>query len=302
MDSADQTSNAADLGHHPKVRQAPVHKRRAAQSAIRADVWCTPTNEEHPGPKAVGSAKVTKQIASIQRAGALAITGGLRSSPTDALNTSAFLLPAPATISKWYHRAYTRMAALPPEHPLFKMVNWKVTSTTKRHKGPIHNLARTYNVVARNVEKIPSFARNPSKTGILPFQIIIPPDKEASVHEAANAREEIQVYSDGSAQGGKVGAAAILIRKNRPDRMLHFHLGQEAEHTVHEAELVGLLLALHLLKTEKRSNTACMIAVDNQATLKAFDSELRKPGHHLAREAFASQTNCKNAKTNANTS
>jgi len=194
------------------------------------------------------------------------------------------------------------MATLPPEHPLFKMVNWKVTSTTKRHKGPLHNLARTYNVVARNVEKIPSFARNPSKTGILPFQIIIPPDKEASVHEAANAREEIQVYSDGSAQGGKVGAAAILIRKNRPDRMLHFHLGQEAEHTVHEAELVGLLLALHLLKTEKRSNTACMIAVDNQATLKAFDSELRKPGHHLAREAFASQTNCKNAKTNANTS
>src|SRR6266705_3233558 len=49
-----------------------------------ADVWCTPTSGEHPGPKAVGSAKVTKQIASIQRAGALAITGGLRSSPTEA--------------------------------------------------------------------------------------------------------------------------------------------------------------------------------------------------------------------------
>jgi len=251
-----------------------------------ADVWCTPTSCEYPGPKAVGSAKVTKQIATTQRAGALAITGGLRTSPTDALNASAYLLPAPHTISKWCHRAYTRMAMLPQEHPLFKPVNWKSTSTTKRHRGPIHNLARTYNLETSNVEKIPTAARNPSDTGRLPFQTRIPTNKEASIREAANASEEIQVYSDGSAQGGKVGASAVLIRKNQPDRTLHLHLGQETEHTVHEAELVGLLLAMHLINTEKKNNTTCMIAVDNQATLKAFDSDLRKPGHHLAREAL----------------
>ena len=45
-------------------------------------------------------------------------------------------------------------------------------------------------------------------------------------------------------------------------------------------------MAMHLINTEKRSGTTCMIAVDNQATLKAFDSDLRKPGHHLAREAL----------------
>ena len=251
-----------------------------------ADVWCTPTSCEHPGPKALGSAKVTKQISSVQRAGALAITGGLRSSPTDALDASAFLLPTPSTISKWCHRAYTRLAMLPKEHPLFKTVNWKVTSTTKRHRGPIHNLARTYNVATKEIEKIPTAARDPSKLGKLPFSISIPVDKDASVLEAANASEEIQVYSDGSAHGGKVGAAAILSRGHNPDRILHFHLGRETEHTVHEAELVGLLLALHLIHTEKRSNTTCSIAVDNQATLKAFNSDLRKPGHHIAREAL----------------
>ena len=119
------------------------------------DVWCTPTSCEHPGPKAIGSAKVTKQIATIQRAGALAITGGLRSSPTDALNACAFLTPAPATISKWCHRAYIRMATLLQEHPLFKPVNRKRTRTTKRHRGPLHNLARTYSLETRSVEKIP---------------------------------------------------------------------------------------------------------------------------------------------------
>ena len=53
---------------------------------------------------------------------------------------------------------------------------------------------------------------------------------------------------------------------------------------MHEAELVGLLLALHLIGTERRGATSCSVAVDNQAALKAFDSELRKPGHHLVRE------------------
>jgi ribonuclease HI len=251
-----------------------------------ADVWCTPSSCEHSGPQAVGSAKVTRQITSIQRAGALAITGGLRSSPTDALNASAFLLPAPSIISKLCHRAFTRMAMLPKEHPLYKPVNRKKTRTTKRHRGPIHNLARTYNLDVRNVEKIPTAVRNPSKIGKLPFQISIPASKEDSIQEAANISEEIQVFADGSAHGGKVGAAAILSRTNHPDRVLHFYLGHESEHTVHEAELVGILLAMHLIHTEKRNNATCMIAVDNQAAMKAFDSELRKPGHHLAREAL----------------
>jgi len=251
-----------------------------------ADIWCTPSSCEHPGPQAIGSAKVTRQIASTQRAGALAITGGLRSSPTDALNASAFLLPTPSTISKACHRAYIRMATLPKEHPLYKQMNSKRTSTTKRHRGPIHNLARTFNLDVKKVEKIPTAVRNPSKIGKCPFQISIPADKEDSIREAANVSEEIQVFADGSAHGGKVGAAAILRRENHPDRVLHFYLGRESEHTVHEAELVGILLAMHLIHTEKRNNATCMIAVDNQAALKAFDSELRKPGHHLAREAL----------------
>jgi len=45
-----------------------------------------------------------------------------------------------------------------------------------------------------------------------------------------------------------------------------------------------LLLALHLIGTEKRGATTCSVAVDNQAALKAFNSELRKPRHHLTQE------------------
>ena len=115
---------------------------------------------------------------------------------------------------------------------------------------------------------------------------VVPEDKESSARAAENATEEIQIFTDGSAQEGKVGAAAILFRKNNPARLLHYHLGPEAKHTVHEAELVGILLALHLISTEKRAVKTCSIAVDNQAAIRAFDSDLRRPGHHLAREVL----------------
>ena len=176
------------------------------------------------------------------------------------------------------------MATLPPQYPLFKPVNWRATQAIKKHHGPLQNLARLYENEARSFEKIPSVSRDPSTSGALPFRISIAEDKESSAREFENVEEEIQVFLDGSAQGGKVGAAAILIRKDIPDHTLYFHLGPDTVHTVHEAELVGMLLALHLIATKKRNGSPSFIAVDNQAALKAFASDMRHPGHGIARE------------------
>jgi len=90
--------------------------------------------------------------------------------------------------------------------------------------------------------------QNPSSAGELPFCIRIPADKEALAREAENAIKEIQVFTDSSAQGGKVRAAAILIRNNRPICTLHYHLGPESEHTVHEAELACYARTLRICK------------------------------------------------------
>jgi hypothetical protein len=80
--------------------------------------------------------------------------------------------------------------------------------------------------------------------GKLPFKVEIVEDKEASVREAENTEEEVQVFADGSAMNRKVGAAAVLTRAGKPPHVLHMHLGTENEHMVHEAELVGMLLGL----------------------------------------------------------
>src|SRR5260221_12855816 len=101
------------------------------------------------------------------------------------------------------------MTTIPSDHPLYKPVNWKRTRTTKRHRGPLQKLASTFNIEASKMEKILTAMHNPSITGKLPFQIRISVSKEDSARKATNATEEIQAYSDGSAQNGKVGAAAI---------------------------------------------------------------------------------------------
>jgi ribonuclease HI len=85
---------------------------------------------------------------------------------------------------------------------------------------------------------------------------------------------------------GKVGTAAVLIHKGRHTQTLHYYLRLEEEHTVHEAELVGILLRLHILNSRKSKKVMAAIRVDNQAAIKAFTLDLRNPGHHLMREAL----------------
>lgn len=83
---------------------------------------------------------------------------------------------------------------------------------------------------------------------------------------------------------GAVGAAATLIRRGKPARTLRYHLGPASEHTVYEAELVGLLLGMQLIRTERRSNTTCAIGADNQAAIQALQTEQTNPGQHIAAE------------------
>jgi len=45
-----------------------------------------------------------------------------------------------------------------------------------------------------------------------------------------------------------------------------------------------MLLALHLIATKKCNNLPSLIAVDNQAALKAYNSDMWRPGHNVAHE------------------
>ena len=248
------------------------------------DMWCALPYTN--GKRQRGTVTVTGKLTTIQRSGALVITGGLHTSATDALDAMAFLLPAPLLADKWCHRAAVRLVMLPKEHPLHGIVQHKVSGKIKKHKSPLNSLLAAYRHDPKRIEKTPTTARNPVLQGKLPFVICIAENREESIRETENAREAIQVFTDGSAIDGKVGAAAVLTRAGNPPCALHLHMGPESEHTVHKVELAGILLGLQLISTEKHSSTSFVLGVDNQVAIKSFQSAMRNPRHHLAREAL----------------
>jgi ribonuclease HI len=229
-----------------------------------------------------GSVNTVKKLTTTQRAGALAVTGGLRTTPTDTLDAHASLLPMEGRVSKFCHSAITRMATLLREHPLYKPVKRSAKGNIRRHCSPLHTLAGVFGINPEDSEKIPPVHIHPKEQGSQLVHTDIPSNKEASKEKDKNAREAIRVYSNGSAHNGKVGAAAILKRVGQPDHTLKIHLGLAKHHTVYKAELAGMLLGMHLIKTERRNKVKCVVNVDNQAALRAVNSDMTKPGQHIA--------------------
>ena len=95
------------------------------------DVWCVPTHETHANDKRKGSLRAIQKLSTTQRAGTLAITGGFRTSPTDALNAHASTIPAHLKVGKALHRAAVRFALLHNTHPLRKQYKLAGARKTK---------------------------------------------------------------------------------------------------------------------------------------------------------------------------
>ena len=110
----------------------------------------------------------------------------------------------------------------------------------------------TYNVKPQEMETISQVPQNPALSHKRPFTVSVSRSKDTSIEEDMRVSETVQVYMDGLIQDGKVGAVALLIRQGEPNCMLHYHLRPSSKHMVHEAELVGILLGLHLIKMDKK--------------------------------------------------
>ena len=217
------------------------------------ETWCAPPRKGAADEMKPWSTTVaTRKLATAQRAGTLAITGGFRTSPADALNAHAALLPMKLRLEKVRFTKAIRLASLPKTHPLYKPIRTAFRRQVKRHKSSIHVLASTLRNDPDTFKTIPVVRTNPALRRKNPVEVSIPSDKDASKEEDLQSAEVIKVYSDGSIHDGVVGAAAVLYRGGKYKRALRLKLGSAEEHTIFEAELAGLILAMQLIMTEKR--------------------------------------------------
>ena len=81
---------------------------------------------------------------------------------------------------------------------------------------------------------------------------------------------------------------------------LHFHLGPSTQHTVHEAELVGILLGLHLIKTDKKGQMSYSLGIDNQAAISALNAVKSSPGQYIADDILAATMQIKKSRNSPN--
>jgi len=244
-----------------------------------AAVWLQPSFA-HPSDKRLrGSKGIARKIGSTQRTAALAITGAMRTTPTDSLNVHANLLPTHLMFQQVLFRSALRLSSLPDAHPLKPHIKRIEKKDVKRHRSALHKLIHTLGVHPECNETILPHAVKPGTHP--PFKTCIADNKEASLKDFGKLGDRTLVFTDGSCTDGLIGASAVLYVDHTHVATLRYHLGSAEHHTVFEAEAAGLILAARLLIMRPETSFLASILVDNQAVIRSGERPTAKPGHYL---------------------
>ncbi|QRV77059.1 Reverse transcriptase from transposon X-element protein [Ceratobasidium sp. AG-Ba] len=233
-----------------------------------ADVWWEHVRRNEADTRDLGVAGFTRRLQSIQRISALNITGALRTSPTDALDAHAGILPIKLELQRACHRAAVRLASVPRNHPLRQLVDKEGKHLPAEHRSPLHILLSTTEVNIADYE--PRARSDDLQKNLAKLQVTIAESRTEAIEFKKTTSTDIKIFTDGSMKDGGVGAAAVLIREGAEDRTLKVYLGSDEEHEVYEAEIIGLQLGLRLLETERWPMEDATIFMDNQAVLRTL--------------------------------
>ena len=135
-------------------------------------------------------------------------------------------------------------------------------------------------VFRKDIETIAPVSYPPSWKA--PFSTSIEESRETAIEAVHSYERSMCIYTDGSGHNGGVGAAAIHRRNDGTTVRRRFHLGRLDEHTVFEAEVTGIILALDIIQaTAGPRTTKVTILLDNQAAITAAEKPKKQPGQYL---------------------
>jgi len=188
-----------------------------------------------------GQGRVLKRVL---RTHVITASRAMRTTATDAAVAHADLTPMPFTLQKVCHWAYLRMTTLPPSNPIHQEV-CLAAHQRKHHKSPLHFLVKVFGTHPKVMEEILPLQHSPKWEPSV--STLIADSKEDAIWDARRAEEDIQIFTGRSGYQGGIGAAAILRRRGKPERVLQYHLGSDKHYTVFNGEQVGMLLGVELL-------------------------------------------------------
>jgi hypothetical protein len=212
-----------------------------------AEVWYSYLHKPVGAGKIKRSVTVTNKLRSIQHKVTKAIMGSLSTTAGNIQDVHTFILPIELLFQKLLYRAALCLCALPTSHPLHPLLLSAAHCKVKWHLSPIHYLLHFVSINLKNVETITPVRRG---LGYTPsFKMVIPPSKDNTLLlvTITNEASPVHVYTDGSSFRGNISMATLLYVNECLVKTLRIHLGSSKEHTVYEAEGVGLAMGLHLL-------------------------------------------------------
>lgn len=239
-------------------------------------VWYTPIQEVPGKTRRRGSAGFATRLERVQRIATRLITGAFKTAPTVALEYHADLMPMDIQLNHAAFCAALRLATLPEHHPLHKAVQTSRASAPRYFKSPIHKLFIAFPHL-HDVEVIDATPRRTTWTA--PLSTSIAPSREEAALAALAAEDSgaFVVYSDGSGEHGRVGAAAVAAHPQGGIIARRAYLGQLTRHTVFEGELFGVLLALRMVR-ELPGIVDVVVCLDNQSAIIRVRDPRPKPG------------------------
>jgi hypothetical protein len=246
------------------------------------DVWYTPPNKPAGYTKNSGSVGILHNLQKIQRLATTAITGTLRSSPTDLIDAHSGLLPMELALMKACHRALVRTLTLPDTHPLHQVIRQARRHPPEKHLSPLDQLINIFKMRSTKIEVIDSGIWHVAGTNR--FGTSIATSREDSIASECNDTADFKVFSDGSGQEDDIGASAILYRKGsgRTVASLQAFLGPKSKHNTYEAEVIGAILATWIgWQTPETIGKTVSLYIDNQAVVKALTGSRTSAGQYL---------------------
>jgi ribonuclease HI len=198
--------------------------------------------------------------------------GAFRTTPISALHYDTNTESTITRLDRKVTFSAIRLLTLPQEHPIAPLARRALTRDTKSHRTALQSIFHSPSslTLPDDLESVLTSPHSPWWQPAITGHIATSKDEAEDLHaKLPLIRDHFHIYSDGSKTEEGIGASAYV--SNPATSELSYHLGTEG-HTVFEAELIGIILALHLAHNLPRTARSITIHLDNQAAIKACTS------------------------------
>lgn len=237
-------------------------------------------------PKQDGTTASTSQVqklSTVQRLAMKAITGCYRTTPTAAMEIEADLPPPWIRLQIKVLLAVTRMRSLSANHPIHEWISNALRTRTAnvKHRSVLENALQQFPILTESIETIEPYIRPPWWMPKLKVQISVTKDEAKNLHNTLHKPDVEEIYTDGSAIEGKVGAATYRAQTNQTNPV---HLGSNDQYNVFAAELAAMCLSAATIQESNEHITSWNIYTDSQAAIQAVERPHRQSGQSIIKE------------------